>query len=135
MKPMNSHQGEARAGFTLIELLVVVVVIGLLAAIAIPKYSGVRDKAFLATLKADLRNLADLEEVFYDDNYTYTTDVVALGFVPSDSVVVTFGEATNGGWSASATHPGIPSDACALFHGNAAPVSPATVVSTVACTR
>ena len=132
---MSTYARERRTGFTLIELLIVVVIIGILASIAIPKFSGVRDRAFLATLKADLRNLANLEEVYYDNNYTYTTDVAAVGFVPSDAVVVTFGEATNSGWSASATHPGIPADACAIFHGNAAAVSPATVVGTVTCTR
>ena len=51
-----------RKGFTLIELLIVVVIIGILAAIAIPKFSNTREKAYIASMKSDLRNLATAEE-------------------------------------------------------------------------
>jgi prepilin-type N-terminal cleavage/methylation domain-containing protein len=70
---------RGRQGFTLIELLIVVVIIGILASIAIPKFSGVRDKAFVASVKADLRNLPNLQDVYYNDNYTYTTQNSANG--------------------------------------------------------
>ena len=124
-----------RRGFTLIELLVVVVVLGILAAIAIPKYSTTKEKGFVSTLKADLRNLASLQELYHNDHYTYSTNMTALEFVLSDGVTVNFSEATGTGWSASAVHAGLPNESCAFFHGGAAAVSPATTESTITCSR
>ena len=46
-----------KKGFTLIELLIVVVIIGILAAIAIPKFANTKEKAYVASMKSDLRNL------------------------------------------------------------------------------
>ena len=60
-------------GFTLIELLIVVVIIGILAAIAIPKFSATREKAYFAAMKSDLKNLASQQEIYYSDWYTYST--------------------------------------------------------------
>src|SRR5947208_12566358 len=57
-----------RQGFTLIELLIVVVIIGILAAIAIPKFANTKDKAYVAAMKSDLRNLATYEEQYAADN-------------------------------------------------------------------
>jgi len=54
-----------RKGFTLIELLIVVVIIGILAAIAIPKFASTKEKAYLASMRSDLRNLATTEEGFF----------------------------------------------------------------------
>ncbi len=123
-----------RQGFTLIELLIVVVIIGILASIAIPKFAAVREKAYLAAARADLRNLANLQDVYYNDNYTYTTSTTALGFDNTEGVTITIGEATNTGWSATASHLGMPSESCAIYHGDAAQVAPATVVGVVQCT-
>jgi len=62
-----------RKGFTLIELLIVVVIIGILAAIAIPKFAATKDKAKLASVKTDLRNSMTAEEAYFSDFATYGT--------------------------------------------------------------
>ena len=60
-----------RKGFTLIELLIVVVIIGILAAIAIPKFAATKDKAKLASVKTDVRNMMTAEEAYFSDYATY----------------------------------------------------------------
>jgi len=60
-----------RKGFTLIELLIVVVIIGILATIAVPKFANTKNKAIMASMKADLRNLVTAQEGFYFDNTDY----------------------------------------------------------------
>ena len=64
-----------RKGFTLIELLIVVVIIGILAAIAIPKFATTKDKAKLASIKTDLRNLMTAQEAYFSDYSTYAANV------------------------------------------------------------
>jgi prepilin-type N-terminal cleavage/methylation domain-containing protein len=60
-----------KKGFTLIELLIVVVIIGILAAIAIPKFATTKDKAKLASVKTDVRNYLTAQEAYFSDNATY----------------------------------------------------------------
>jgi len=50
-------------GFTLIELLIVVVVIGVLASIAIPKFSSARENAYVTSVVSDLKNLSSQMEI------------------------------------------------------------------------
>jgi type IV pilus assembly protein PilA len=59
---------EREGGFTLIELLVVIIIIGILAAIAIPVFLNQRQKGYDAQSKADLRNMATAEETYLTDN-------------------------------------------------------------------
>jgi len=85
---------EDAEGFTLIELLVVIVIIGILAAIAIPVYLHQREKALDATAKADLNQLSQFEEMYLEGNGTYGTiadlvaDNLAVGPSKGDTVWV-----------------------------------------------
>jgi prepilin-type N-terminal cleavage/methylation domain-containing protein len=101
-----------KKGFTLIELLIVVVIIGILASIAIPKFANTKDKAYLAQMKSDLRNLATYEEQYAADNggvYFAGTATMAAplqGFIPSQNVTIVAAIAAGPppSWSATATH-------------------------------
>lgn len=121
------------SGFTLIELLIVVVIIGVLAAVAIPKFASSKGKAYTATLKADLRNLATAQEAYFYENTTYTMNLGQVNFTPSQGVIVNMVEGTGQGWSATAANPNVTPTTCAIYFGQAAPVAPAVTEGVVGC--
>jgi prepilin-type N-terminal cleavage/methylation domain-containing protein len=134
-------RNTTRKGFTLIELLIVVVIIGILAAIAIPKFANTKEKAYLASMKSDLRNMATVQEGYFSDNQVYTagtatnrgsTQTPLSGFVPSAGVQVVAVATGGTGWSATAAHSAT-SKTCAIFIGVSA-VTPATVEAEPKCT-
>ncbi len=112
-----------RKGFTLIELLIVVVIIGILAAIAIPKFSSVKQKGYKTQAISDLTSLRTAEETFFTDSNRYatlaelsskfssTSGVGAPTIVPSTSY-----------WSATLTHPQIPGMTCGISVATTNPV-------------
>ena len=122
-----------RRGFTLIELLIVVVIVGILAAIAIPKFRDTKGKSYAATLRADLRNLVTAQEAYMYDHAAYTANLASLNISLSSGVVVTWGTATAGGWSAKVTHPlSSPLD-CAVYIGTVPALPPAQAEGLIRC--
>ena len=126
-----------KSGFTLIELLIVVVIIGILASSAIPKFNASREKSFVSTMKTDLKNLATYQEIHHNDAYTYSTSLSTLEMEPSNGVTITINEATGTGWAATAAHAGFSTEHCGLYQGDAAPAGgdPAIAEGAIACTR
>ncbi|MGH7475357.1 MAG: type IV pilin protein [Longimicrobiales bacterium] len=131
---------KGRQGFTLIELLIVVVIIGILAAIAIPKFSATREKAYFSAMKSDLKNLQAQQEMYYSDpanNYQYAPNATTVGldFAASSGVTVDINNASQTGWDATAAHSALQSTQfCAVFVGDNASVAPATTAGVVTCT-
>lgn len=121
-------------GFTLMELLVVLVIIGLLASIALPRFWRAREKAYQSQMQNDLRNLATAEEAYFESHSTYTTNVTAMAFNRSDGVTISISEATGAGWTAIASHTAIPVQ-CGLYYGTASAPSgiPVSGEGVVAC--
>ncbi len=133
-----------RKGFTLIELLIVVVIIGILAAIAIPKFANTKEKAYLASMKSDLRNMATVQEAYFSDFQTYQSGTAsnlagvatplggAGGFVPSAGVTISTTGNAGIGWTASTTHSGT-TRTCGIFVGTGMSQAPATVEGEPKC--
>ncbi len=104
-------------GFTLIELLIVVVIIGLLAIIALPKFGSARSKAYRAQMLTDLRGLVTAQEAYFEGTADYATDLADLEFNGNPNVTITINDASPRGWSAKATHASI-TNQCGIYMGS-----------------
>lgn len=136
MRTMTMNRRRSEGGFTLIELLIVVVIIGLLAAIAIPKFGNSKERAIISQMKSDLRNMVTAQESYLSDAQTYYNGPipsVALAYGPSGTVAIVLSGVTNTGWAAEASNPAT-ARTCSIFIGTAAPPPPASVEGLVACT-
>ena len=109
-----------RKGFTLIELLIVVVIIGILAAIAIPKFANTKNKAYVTAMKSDLRNLVSVQESFFADNTRYGT-ATELALQPSTGVSTPTIVTGAGYWTATNTHSQYADAECGIAVGTTFP--------------
>ena len=108
---------------------------GLLMAVAAPRVKAARERAVVAAMKSDLRNLAVAQESYFYDTGTYSADVALLrsrGFEASGKSSVVINEATAIGWSATVTHLETTIE-CYLFVGAAAPVGSAAEDGAIDC--
>jgi prepilin-type N-terminal cleavage/methylation domain-containing protein len=122
-------------GFTLIELLLVVVIIGILATIAIPKFSSVRERSYMSMVVLDLKNLASQQEIYHGDHFTYAANPSAVNMVVSEGVNISVNVADGRGWAATATHDAVPDRQCGIYYGtaSASAADPATTAGVIAC--
>ncbi len=111
-----------RKGFTLIELLIVVVIIGILAAIAIPKFANTKSKAYITAMKSDLRNMVTAEEAFFSDSSKYTSNLTAMNFKQSTGVATPTIVPGAGYWSATVTHTQLAGHTCGIAVNTANPI-------------
>lgn len=111
---MPGISGKHAKGFTLIELMIVIAIIGILAAIAIPKFSFYRYRAFNAAVMNDLRNAANAQEAYYVDESTYCSTMGSLlgmtyGVYTTERVSINIIHGSDQsyrmlGWNASGNH-------------------------------
>ncbi len=107
-----------RKGFTLIELLIVVVIIGILAAIAIPKFADTKKKAYITVMKSDLKNMVTSAEAYFSDNNTYVGYTAPTG---SSGVTLSMTAQTATGWAAQAVHANAAGSTCVIGVGASTP--------------
>ena len=94
-----------RRGFTFIELLTVMIVIGLLAAIGVPRIRSMKERSYQATLRSDLGAVRTAQEIYFAEHLQYATIVDALDLRLSRNVSLTLESSDpHRGWKAAARH-------------------------------
>jgi prepilin-type N-terminal cleavage/methylation domain-containing protein len=122
-----------RRGFTLIELIVVAVILGLLASIAIERFTNTKERTYLAAMKADLRNLVTAEVVFSTDSLRFTPVIGSGGLTYQVTTGTTMPSIvlTGDGFTAQVGNTNTPRT-CVIFMGST-PISPAIDEGEPAC--
>ena len=100
---LHKRMNKEEEGFTLIELLVVIIIIGILAAIAIPVFLSQRSKGYEASMKSDLRTAAQEVESQNVDNQTYLSTTFGTGVLTAGTSKVVFGSPQTVGTNTNVT--------------------------------
>jgi len=112
--PDNSFRGKEMCGFTLIELLVVVLIIGILAAVALPQYNKVVEKARMTEAVMLVRAIANAHQRYYMENGTYLSpkdiqqlDIEIAGkIVEDDRIKTKYFVYSPNGWASPGVYTG-----------------------------
>ena len=112
-----------RSGFTMVELLIVIVILGVLAALAAPRFETSKRKTFVTSMVSDLRSIVTTSVTYFAQAGTYVNYQAPSG---SNGATITFTGTANG-WRATATNPAAPGLLCVVERG------PAAVTTEPAC--
>jgi prepilin-type N-terminal cleavage/methylation domain-containing protein len=115
--------------FTLIELLIVVVILGILVAIAVPRFRQDKARARVELLRSELRRVADAQGSYLAAHQRYAPDLAALSLTPKPGVTIRIGGTgldAGAGWNATAQGEA-PDLVCYLGVGGDTVLSGATV--------
>ncbi|MEO7966855.1 MAG: hypothetical protein ABIT38_23405, partial [Gemmatimonadaceae bacterium] len=100
-------------------------VIAILASIALVRYRGMKDRAYIAQLKTDMGQLRIAEEAFWAEHQIYTLDTAQLDFNGSSDVHVTLSSADlNAGFDATGKHTAVPAILCQMYVGRVVSSTP-----------